>query len=497
MKMINNRIASNKGEFPLAPITSEWMEEVLSHPNLVGKLMADHGSPINLHHIGSFEKNIKKYNALFKKSGIDGKVYFARKANKSKALVRSALKMGIGIDTASQKELEQAVLLGGAPDNIVLTAAVKTPLMVQFAITNQIPIIIDNRDELDYVECISRKLKRKAPIGLRISGFIHQGRKLYSRFGFDIENDSGFLKERFSGPSNFEGLELKGLHFHLDGYSIPERTTAVFQCLELIEYFAERGRKLDFLDIGGGILMNYLRSGSQWENFQKALQRAVAGESDPITFGNIGLGFRKSDNGNGLAGRLGTYPYYNEIHGATFLERILESRNSNNESISEILMGTGIQLRIEPGRSLLDQVGITIARVVHRKRDSRNDWLIGLEMNMSQLRSSSADYLVDPFVIYHNPPESHDGIELYFTGAYCLEQDVILKRKLTFPGLPQIGDFVVFINTGGYMMHFYETEAHLFDLSANLVISGNAPYTMADIVPDDSILSGTMRKGDD
>jgi len=487
MKKNNNRIASNMGEFPLAPITSEWMEEVLSKPNMVGKLMSDHGSPINLHHIGSFEKNIKTYNALFKKSGIDGKVYFARKANKSKALVRSALKMGIGIDTASQKELEQAILLGGRSDSVILTAAVKTPLMLRFAITNQIPIIIDNRDELNHVECISRKLKRKARIGLRMSCFIHQGQKLYSRFGFDIKSDSDFLKERFVGSSDVDNLELKGLHFHLDGYSITERATAVFQCLELINYFAERGRKLGFLDIGGGILMNYLRSESQWEKFQKALKSAVAGESDPITFGNIGLGFRKSDSGNGLAGRLGTYPYYNEINGAAFLEQILESRNFNNESISEILMGAGIQLRIEPGRSLLDQVGITIARVVHRKRDSRNDWLIGLEMNMSQLRSSSADYLVDPFVIYHNPPESHDGIELYFTGAYCLEQDVILKRKLTYPGLPQVGDLVVFINTGGYMMHFYETEAHLFDLSANLFINGSAPFTMADIVADDSI----------
>jgi len=62
-----------------------------------------------------------------------------------------------------------------------------------------------------------------------------------------------------------------------------------------------------------------------------------------------------------------------------------------------------------------------------------------------------------------------DAVEVYFTGAYCLERDVLLKRKISLPKLPEINDVVVFVNTAGYMMHFFETQAHLFELATNLV----------------------------
>ena len=121
---------------------------------------------------------------------------------------------------------------------------------------------------------------------------------------------------------------------------------------------------------------------------------------------------------------------------------------------------------MEPGRSILDQVGMTLARVVFRKKDMRGRWLVGLEMNMSQLKSSSADFLMDPVTAFVTAP--NQPVEVYFTGAYCLEQDILLKRKIAVPHLPQIGDIVGFVNTAGYMMHFFETQAHLFELSVNL-----------------------------
>jgi diaminopimelate decarboxylase len=34
--------------------------------------------------------------------------------------------------------------------------------------------------------------------------------------------------------------------------------------------------------------------------------------------------------------------------------------------------------------------------------------------------------------------------------------------------LPEMGDLVCFVNTAGYLMHFYETHSHLLPLSTNL-----------------------------
>ncbi|MBC8766831.1 Y4yA family PLP-dependent enzyme [Arenibacter sp. BSSL-BM3] len=476
------------GKNQLTPITSPWMHQFMENSGLINELVEKYGSPINLHYIPSFRKNFIKYQEVFKDFGIEGQIYFARKANKSKILVKSAIESGIGVDTASYKELEQALALNGSGENLVLTAAIKNEDLMQLAIDNQIPIVIDNLDELQLANKVAGDLNQTAIIGLRMSGFQVGGQKLYSRFGFDIEKDLYNLKVWFSDRTTFANLNLIGFHFHLDGYSIEERAEATMQCLEVIQQFRQIGHSIQFLDIGGGILMNYLESRSEWLSFQNNLKDAVLGNGKPITFGNNGLGF-SLNNRSEIQGKLNTYPYYNEVNGADFLSRVLSYKNTEGTTVAELVTTANIQLRIEPGRSLLKQVGLTVAKVAHRKRDASGNWLVGLEMNMSQLKSSSADYLLDPFLVYRSHKEEPELAEVYFTGAYCLEQDVLLKRKLAFPRLPSRGDYVIFVNTAGYMMHFYETEAHLFELSQNLYMDQDAEILEMEHVFNDSDLA--------
>lgn len=468
----------NLGEFPLEPIVSSWMESIFGNPRLVKTLSGKFGSPMNLHHLSSFSNNIENYRAVFKKYDLNAQIFFARKANKSRSLVKRALDDGIGVDTASYKELGQGIELGGGRDNLVLTAAIKTEPMIRLAVRNCVPIVADNKDELLLIDEVAKNERLVATIGIRLSGFEVNGEKLYSRFGFDIANDRNLLKEWFTDHPRFHNLQLTGLHFHLDNYSTNQRAEAILQSLAFKQFLEEGGTSINFLDIGGGILMNYLKDKLQWENFVNALKDAVLGERESITFNNDGLGFEKNESSNSIIGKLKTYPYFNEINSTSFLEEIFRyEAKSTGKNVAETIRENTIQLRIEPGRSMLCQVGITLARVAHRKKDANGQWLVGLEMNMSQLRSSSRDFLVDPIMIYNREPESKEGFSMFFTGAYCLEQDVILKRRLKFPALPDIGDHVAFINTGGYMMHFYETEAHLFDLSKNLYVTGGNEVT--------------------
>ena len=82
-------------------------------------------------------------------------------------------------------------------------------------------------------------------------------------------------------------------------------------------------------------------------------------------------------------------------------------------------------------------------------------------------------------------------VAAYFVGAYCLEQDVILQRKINLPAVPEIGDLVCFFNTAGYMMHFYESEAHLFDLATNLIASNKTNQPGFDFVRDEQSLGNS------
>ncbi|UII19704.1 alanine racemase [Fulvivirga ligni] len=446
----------------LTPIIHSWVENFLKDSDQIHDLFKKYGSPINILSPEPFLENFQAYKEVLESHGLDHLVCFARKANKGTTFVKAARDHGFGVDTASYRELEQCLDLGVNPKKIVLTASIKNINLLELAVSNDVLIIVDNQDELDQIEQVALELGQTAKIGIRIGGFEVNGHKLYTRFGFDIDNVLNIMLERVY-PS--EQLNFKGFHFHLNGYSIDQRAKALTQTIALIDKLGKYNINTTFIDIGGGLLINYLENEDEWNLFKNELKLAVQGARDPITFQNDGLGYQMIDDE--LCGELKTYPYFNKKNKAAFLNDIL-SYPTHRGTIGSLLKDRNISLRLEPGRSLLDQCGITISKVVFRKYDSQNNLLIGLDMNKTQLYSSSADFLLDPIVINQHSTEYNEPTSGYFVGAYCLEQDVILKRKINLEKVPEIGDIVCFVNTAGYMMHFYETEAHLFQLATNL-----------------------------
>ena len=54
-------------------------------------------------------------------------------------------------------------------------------------------------------------------------------------------------------------------------------------------------------------------------------------------------------------------------------------------------------------------------------------------------------------------------------GAYCVEAELILKRRIVFPHGVAVGDVIALPNTGGYLMHILESASHQIPLAANAV----------------------------
>lgn len=484
--MNNSQYSKGNQEKGLTPITSPWMHDIMNHPKVVDELFKRFGSPLNILHPASFAKNCTRFKEVFQNHDIKFGIFYARKANKAKAFVKQAFIENIGVDTASERELLQSLQLGGDGDHLVLTSAIKTKEQIKTALQNNVPIVLDNDDECVLVNDLAEKNNCKARVAFRLSGFYVNKKKLYSRFGFDIDDIEEYLMKHVGKDKKYNNFKVEGLHFHLDGYSTRQRSEALLQCISLVQKLRENDFSFRFIDMGGGILINYLKHKEEWLNFDVRLKESLKGKISPITFNNNGLGYRFEDGI--IKGDRKTYPYFNEINSDKFLEEILKYSDQNGSSVASLLQKENIEIRIEPGRSLVNQSGITMARVVHRKKDAKGQWLIGLEMNMSQMMSSSADFMLDPFVMYANLDQDKTEeklVDVYFTGAYCLERDVLLKRKVTLPKLPEIGDVVVFVNTAGYMMHFFETQAHLFELAPNLVYTETSkPLKFADFKLD-------------
>ncbi|WP_057937275.1 type III PLP-dependent enzyme domain-containing protein [Algoriphagus resistens] len=451
----------------LTPITSLWMHQLMGDKSILNALVHKYGSPVNIHHTDSMEENYNSYYNVFAELELKHKIFFARKANKTKVVTQKAYALGMGIDTASLQEYTQCLDMGIPASALIVTAAVKNRRLVEKAVHHGSLLILDNKDECELVQAVAQEQHKKAIVGFRISGFFLNEKRLYSRFGFDLLAITEFITANLIESDNYKLLEYHGLHFHLNGYSIEERKFALTQCLAFAQLLSKKGLRTDFIDIGGGILMNYLKNKAEWDHFNLQLRKAIGEKTTEITFENQGLGLEVV---NGvLQGELKTYPFWSPVTKGNFVRKILSHQTHTGETLGDISKKLGIEIRIEPGRSLLDQVGLTIAKVAFRKLDSRDNWLVGLEMNMTQLLSGSADFLVDPVVLYQEQDFEGEPVAVFFTGAYCLERDIILKRKIALPKLPKIGDLVIFINTAGYMMHFFESSAHLFPLATNLV----------------------------
>lgn len=456
---------------PLTPIMHPWVTDITANPDLLQQTVAEYGSPVNIHSLKPFNENLAAFGTVFRENELDCRTYFARKANKCLSFAVQSHRLSQGIDTASYRELHQCLNAGIPAESLLCTAAVKTPELLELAIDHGVEVVIDNEDECQLMQQIATRLNRRVIVNLRVGGFTVEGQPLHTRFGWDVQEAAKFVTDSIGECKRFDQLHYKGLHFHLNGYSIGQRGEAILQCLELADRLLDAGFCTETLDIGGGILVNYLQSREEWYTFNRTLKDAVEGKTAPITYLNHPLGMTALDGKARSEPQV--YPYYSPVYKEHFLRRILEYRGSSGSTVAGEVKKRGIAMRMEPGRSALDQCGITVARVVFRKTDNRGNLLVGLEMNGTQLHSSSADFLLDPVHIPPSPIASASAtppVHGFLVGAYCLEQELILKRCIRFRTYPQVGDLMAFINTAGYMMHFYESEAHQFELAANVFV---------------------------
>ena len=266
-------------------------------------------------------------------------------------------------------------------------------------------------------------------------------------------------------------FNVVGVHVHLHGYAVADRLVALEDALDVIDAAVDLGHRPEFIDLGGGVPMSYLDDRAQWETFHRARQRMVDGTGPSFTW--------KSDP---LAS---TYPFHQSPVRGNWLREVLDGPVGDRGTAAEELIRRGLRLHLEPGRSLLDGCGLILARVAFLKERSDGVPLVGVEMNRTQCRTTSDDILVDPLLIRQpGAPERPAGSEGFLVGAYCIEDEVIIRRRLRFPAGVSTGDTIAIPNTAGYFMHILESASHQIPLAVNVVLEDSRCGGMADRIDD-------------
>jgi len=459
-----------EGVVPLPSRLEPWQIELCARPDQLAGWIERYGSPLNVLDPAPLVRNAGELRAAVTLAGVDLKVFFARKANKALALVDEARCAGLGIDVAGERELLQVLARDVPAADVMVTAAVKPRALLELCTSSGATVVIDNADELSLLAEVAEHARHDVPVAFRLAPDLAAP----TRFGL-APDEIMRLVDRFWQPGARTRLVITGLHFHLDGYEAAHRVAALGELLELADALAGHGHRISFADIGGGIPMSYLDGAEDWERFWSAHREALLGRGEPLTFEGHGLGL--AAHAGEIIGRPSVYPYFQRSRRGPWLAGVLAGEvrtRAGSETAAQALRSRGLQLRCEPGRSLLDGCGITAARVEFRKQRRDGTWLIGLAMNRTQCRSTSDDFLVDPLLVPGRSAHGN-GIEGYLVGAYCIERELLTWRRLRFPGGVEVGDIVVFPNTAGYLMHSLESSSHQIPLARNLIAGSERP----------------------
>ena len=222
----------------------------------------------------------------------------------------------------------------------------------------------------------------------------------------------------------------------------------------------QNGFDIRVFNMGGGFQINLLESQQEWEEYVSTLKQTLTESSETsLTWNNSGLGFTSEDGV--LKGSAAFREHYIRRAGHMQFAALLDSHLPNYQAtLADVLNEYMIELYIEPGKSILDQAGITLASVQHVKNSAKGEIVVGLAMNKSNLNSAEIEHMVDPIILKSKDTSfarTQSKHEVYFAGNLCSYSDLIYKHKTFLDVLPEVGDIVVFINTAGYNMDFVES----------------------------------------
>ncbi len=359
------------------------------------ELVKKYGTPLYVTSMKALNSNMDSYFRAFEKAKFKVRFLYAVKANNNLTLLKLIARKGFGADVFSDGELYMALLSGFEKNYVLFNGNSKSDEEIKMGVEAGVPFSVDSIDELYAISQIARDLNREVKIAFRINPDISPethpkiatGLKT-SKFGIPWKDAVSAYELAVKCPN----VRVSGIHCHI-GSQITDTTPfveAIERMFEVAEEVEKLGADLDFIDIGGGLGIDYEGKGVP----------AVEDFADRII------------------------PVF---------EKGLEKIKSQPE------------LWIEPGRSIVGNTTILLTRVNAVKKAYRNFVAVDAGFNLL-IRPAMYDayHRVAVANKMDRPPE-----EVYtVVGPICESGDILAKDRK----LPKIekGDIIAVFDTGAY-----------------------------------------------
>ncbi|TDQ83914.1 diaminopimelate decarboxylase [Dongia mobilis] len=356
----------------------------------LAEIAAAIGTPFYCYSTGQLSENFGRFQDAL--GGLNARLYYSCKANSNQAVIKTLAQLGAGADVVSVGEMYRALAAGIAAHDIVFAGVGKTRDEMWAALEAGIyQFNVESVGELRALNEVALALGKRAPVALRINpdvdakthAKISTG-KAENKFGIDIDHAPAIYAEAAALP----GIAVKGLACHIGSQLIdiaPFR--AAFQKMaDLVKALRGKGLAVERVDLGGGVGITYR-------------------DEQTISF---------VDYTNAVAENFGNL---------------------------------GLKLEAEPGRAIVGNAGILVARVINVKEGvSRNFVIVDAAMN-DLIRPTLYDayHQIVPVI---QPADDAAVAKVDVVGPICETGDLFAEQR-ALPPLA-VGDLVVFREAGAY-----------------------------------------------
>jgi len=367
----------------------------------VSELASHYGTPLFI-----YDRKVidKKWTLLRETLPHRFTIYYSVKANPSQIVLREFLSKGAGLEVASSGEFSQALKAGCKPENTIFAGPGKTNCELEFVLARGVgEIHVESLGEAKRISTIAGSLGLRVPVALRVNpsgeaegGAMRMGGRP-AAFGVDEEELVGAV----ATLSSLDHLEFRGIH--------------LFAGTQILDY---------------RILAAQYRKGIE-------IARRTATQ--------LNKNIHTLDFGGGLG-----IPYFPH-------EQELDARmlRSELDALCDSLDGDPVfaqtRFLVEPGRYLVGESGLYVARVVDVKNSRGKEFLI-LDGGMNHHLAASGN--LGQTIKRNYPIAAVDRLsqpaELTYevVGPLCTPLDV-LSRSALLPSL-EVGDLVAIFQSGAY-----------------------------------------------
>lgn len=189
--------------------------------------------------------------------------HYAVKANANRRILEMIASEGFGADCVSGNEVKAAINAGFPASKIVFAGVGKTDKEINQALDlNIFCFNVESLPELEVINELATKKGKTAQVAFRINPNVDAHTHEYITTGLS-ENKFGFslsiLPEAIDKLQTLKNIKLIGIHFHI-GSQIEDVDTFIPLCKKVEELqllFEEKGIKLENINLGGGLGINY------------------------------------------------------------------------------------------------------------------------------------------------------------------------------------------------------------------------------------------------